>query len=240
MINIPLILCLTPYLKINNILYMPIIFVSLSETYTHKISQHGFEAKNIKIQDYVPSQTKKTYYVSPANSLCFMDGGIDYALSRMIFPNVEKEIKSIVKHLGITSIVGKPYLPIGSSVIVDKGHKSLVVSPTMLLPQNVSNTRNAYYATMAVLYNILINKKESLEEVDIIFTSLCCGYGKMEEDESIQQIMAGIKDYIHYQPKLIYKDIIIHEPNLYDQPKYYQNTEFFNINPEEIQNIIGN
>lgn len=43
----------------------------------------------MKIQDYVPSPNKKTYYVSPANSLCFMDGSIDYALSRIIFPNIE-------------------------------------------------------------------------------------------------------------------------------------------------------
>ena len=56
----------------------------------------------------------------------------------------------------------------------------------------------------------------------------------MKEDVSIQQIIDGIKDYIHYNPKIIYKDIIINEPNLYDQPKYYQNTEFFPVNPEEI------
>ena len=186
----------------------------------------------MKIQDYIPN--KKTYYVSPANSLCFMDGGIDYALSRIIFPDIEVEVKNIVKQLGIKSIVGKPYLPIGSSIIIDKYDKSLVISPTMLLPQNVSNTRNAYYATMAVLYNILVNRKEKLEDVDILFTSFCCGYGKMTEENSIQQIMEGIKDYRNYTPTIIYKNIIVHEPNLREQPKYYQNTEFFSINSEEI------
>jgi O-acetyl-ADP-ribose deacetylase (regulator of RNase III) len=205
---------------------MPIIFISLSETYTEKIKQHGFEAKTMKIQDYIPNPNNKTYYVYPANSLCFMDGGFDYALSRIIFPNIEIEVKNIVKQLGITSIVGKPYLPIGSSIIVNKGNKSLIISPTMLLPQNVSNTKNAYYATMAILYNI--------EEIDIIFTSFCCGYGKMEEEVSIQQIIEGIKDY---KPKRIYEDIIINEPNLYEQPKYYQNTEFFSIKPEEILHV---
>lgn len=215
---------------------MPIIFISLSDTYNEKIKQHGFGAKTMKIQDYIPNPNKKTYYVSPANSLCFMDGGIDYALSRIIFPNIEPEIKTIVKQLGITSIVGKSYLPIGSSIILDKGNKSLVVSPTMLLPQNVSNTKNAYYATMAILYNILINKKENINDIDIIFTSLCCGYGKMSEYDSIQQIIDGIKDYVNYKPKIINKNIIINDPNLYDQPKYYQNTEFFSIKPEEIIN----
>jgi hypothetical protein len=54
---------------------MPIIFISLSDTFTEKTRSRGFEAKTMKIQDYVPN--KRTYYVSPANSLCFMDGGID-------------------------------------------------------------------------------------------------------------------------------------------------------------------
>ena len=215
---------------------MPIIFISLSSTFTDKIKQYGFEGKTMKIQDYVPKQNRRTYYVSPANSLCFMDGGIDYALSRIIFPDIERKVKNIVKQIGKVSIVGKPYLPIGSSIILEKGDKSLIVSPTMLLPQNVSNTRNAYYATMAILYNICVNKKEDIKDVDIIFTALCCGYGKMEEDESIKQIMEGIRDYVKYNPKVIDENIVINEPNLYEQPRYYQNTEFFEIRPEEIRN----
>lgn len=216
---------------------MPIIFISLSETYTEKIKKYGFEAKTMKIQDYIPNPNKKTYYVSPANSLCFMDGGIDYALSRIIFPGIEKEVKNTMKQLGIISIVGKHYLPIGSSIIIDKDNRSLVVAPTMLLPQNVANTKNAYYATIAVLYNILINKKENYEDVDIIFTSFCCGYGKMNEDVSIKQIIDGIKEYKNYKPKIINENIIVNEPNLLEQPKYYQNTEFFKINPSEIINV---
>ena len=213
---------------------MPIIFISLNEIFTEKIKKFGFEANTMKIQDYIPNPNRHTYYTSPANSLCFMDGGIDYALSRIIFPNIEKEVKNIVKQLGIASIVGKSYLPIGSSIIIDKENKSLIISPTMLLPQNVSNTKNAYYATIAILYNVLINKNKNIDNIDIIFTSFCCGYGKMDEVESIQQIIDGIKDYIHYTPNVIYKNIIINEPNLYDQPKYYQNTEFFKIKPEEV------
>jgi len=215
---------------------MPIIFISLSDTFTAKIKSHGFDAKTMKIQDYIPNPNKQTYYVSPANSLCFMDGGIDYALSRIIFPGIEPEVKNVVKQLGITSIVGKPYLPIGSSIIVDKGSKSLVMSPTMLLPQNVAGTRNAYYATMAVLYNVLVNRKENLENVDIIFTSFCCGYGQMTEENSIRQMMEGMRDYANYKPQHIGQNIIICEPNLHEQPKYYQNTEFFSINPAEIVN----
>jgi hypothetical protein len=59
----------------------------------------------------------------------------------------------------------------GSSIILHKGNKSLIISPTMLLPQNVSNTKNVYYDIIVVLYNILINTKEDIKAIDIIFTS---------------------------------------------------------------------
>ena len=215
---------------------MPIRFITLSETYANKIRQHGFDAQTMKIQDYVPRPGVKTYYVSPANSLCFMDGGIDYALSRILFPGIEQEVKQIVKQLGRVSLVGKPYLPIGSSIVLEKGPaRGLVVAPTMLLPQDVRGTQNAYWATMAVLHNLFVNKKEKLADVDVLLTSFCCGYGKMDEDESIRQMLQGIRDYASYRPATVVSNcIIVHEPNLQEQPKYYQNTEFFNIPPNEI------
>jgi O-acetyl-ADP-ribose deacetylase (regulator of RNase III) len=235
---------------------MPIIFVSLSETFCESVRKRGFKAYCVKIQDYdknisVGNQFshKKTYYVSPANSLCFMDGGIDLALSRIIFPGIEKTVKQIVNKLGITNLLGRNYLPIGSSIIVNQSddNKFLIVAPTMLLPQNVANTKNAYYCTQAVLYNILINgkekrfpketvfAKEDLNNVDIVFTSLCCGYGCMTEEESIKQIMSGIEDYKSYNPKIVNSDIVIKEPNLNEQPKYYENTEWIKIEPKDIK-----
>lgn len=215
---------------------MPIKFISLNEKFINSMKKHNYESECIKIQDYKP--LRKTYYVSPANSLCFMDGGIDYALSRIIFPDIEKTVKKTVRELNIQNLLGRTYLPIGSSIIVDYNEmKSLVVAPTMLLPQNVSKTENAYYATMAVLYNVLVNKKEDINNVDILLTSLCCGYGAMDEDESIKQILKAIQDYKTYSPKTINENIIIYEPNLKEQPKYYQNSEWFNIHPTELERL---
>lgn len=212
---------------------MPIIFVSLNKKFINKVNELGFIGKLIKIQNYKLSN-KKTFYVSPANSLCFMDGGIDYALSRIIFPNVQSSVVNIVKNLKIYNKLGRTYLPIGSSIILDFKNTALVVAPTMLLPQKVSNTKNAYYATMAVLYNVLINQKYNLNNVDIIFTSMCCGYGEMNEYESLKQILEGIRDYKNYNPHIVNNSIIIKEPNLTNQPKYYQNTEFFDIAEKDI------
>ncbi len=223
---------------------MPIIFITLSESYAEKIRHHGFDARVMKIQDYQPRPTARiTYYVSPANSLCFMDGGIDYALSRQVFPGIEPLVKQQVRELGRQTLLGRPYLPIGSSIILDpqltqQPGKALCVAPTMLLPQNVSQTRNAYYATMAVLYNIRVNQCADFDDSDILLTSFCCGYGRMDEDESIRQILQGIQDYVTYKPTWTSNEngkiIVLAEPNLSEQPKYYQNTEWLDIQPNEI------
>lgn len=228
---------------------MPIIFITLSETFANLAQEHGFDSRVQPIQDYQPRPTaRRTYYVSPANSLCFMDGGIDLALSRQVFPGIEPLVKRRVRELGRLTLLGRPYLPIGSSIIIDDPNqsvsgppttsehkKSLVVAPTMLLPQAVPQTRNAYYATMAVLYNILINRGENLDDVDILITSFCCGYGRMSEQESLNQILAAICDYRNYRPQHKSETVILAEPNLGEQPKYYQNTEWIDISPNEIQ-----
>lgn len=213
---------------------MPIKFISLNKDFIELAKSKGYESHLMKIQDYKP--IRKTYYVSPANSLGFMDGGIDMALSRIVFPGIEPIVKTRIKNQNITNLLGRKYLPIGSSIIIDYDEsRSMVVSPTMLLPQDVSKTRNAYFATMAVLYNVLCNRKESLENVDILLTSMCCGYGKMSEENSLNQILKAIEDYKEYKPSHIRNEwVILHQPNLYEQPKYYQNTEWLVIPPEEI------
>jgi hypothetical protein len=217
---------------------MPIIFISSSETYTEKIKRYGYEAHTINIQYYTPNPYRRTYYILPTNSLFIIENEYDYILTNNIFPNdnIEEDVKDYIKHLGTRNLMGKPYLPIGSSIILDINKNSLVIAPTMLLPQDVSKTENAYYATMAILYNILVNRlrAEELEDVDILFTPFCCDYGNMDEDESIKQILRGIKDYKNYKPIIFNLNTIIKEPNLYDQPKYYQNKQFFCINLNEI------
>lgn len=216
---------------------MPIKFISLNKKFNELMSKNGYESITDRIENYKPDPSRRTYYVSPANSLCFMDGGIDLALSRKVFPDIEPKLKIRVKQLGKQNLLGRFYLPIGSSVILDDNNRSLVAAPTMLLPQNVSSTQNAYYATIAVLYNVLVNRNEKLTDVDIIFTSMCCGYGKMTEEESVKQILQGFNDYHLYDANRVDRDVIMKEPNLMEQPKYYQNTEWCKIDIKDILTV---
>lgn len=210
---------------------MPIKFISLDAPFVDYMNRAGYESFQMRVEEYKP--VRKTYYVSPANSMCFMDGGIDMALSRKVFPGIETVLKGIVRELNILTNLGRPYLPIGSSIIIDWNDaddenkaKSMIAAPTMLLPQEVVDTKNAYWATMAVLYNILCNRDESLNDVDILLTSMCCGYGKMTHQQSGDQILDAIRDYAGYTPQRINNSIILAEPNLNEQPKCYANREW--------------
>jgi O-acetyl-ADP-ribose deacetylase (regulator of RNase III) len=40
-------------------------------------------------------------FVSPANSIGFMDGGIDYVYSRDMFVGVEKAVKGKIREIGL-------------------------------------------------------------------------------------------------------------------------------------------
>jgi hypothetical protein len=44
--------CIIIFLKINIIIKMPIIFISLSELFTEKIKQYGFDAKTMGIRHH--------------------------------------------------------------------------------------------------------------------------------------------------------------------------------------------
>ncbi len=221
---------------------MPIIFISLNEKFIEYTKNAGYQSFLMKIEDYKPDPNKITYYVSPANSIGFMDGGIDMALSNLCFPGCERYVMNMVELNGKENLIGRMYLPIGSSMLYDhRPHfydsglhnkedfdkRFLMICPTMLLPQKVNQTENAYYATMSVLYNILEVQGKNIDDVDIILTSFCCGCGQMNEEESFNQMMKGIKDYktfeqyIDYQRSNFDNGLLFAEPNLEEQPKLY-------------------
>lgn len=204
---------------------MPIIFYSRNDTFIKAMKDNGYEAHKSDIRNY--KSNKKTFYVSPANSLGYMDGGMDCVLTE-IMPGIDIKLREKINKLDCKTAYDKPYLPIGSSMIVKHKHNIYLISaPTMLIPQNVSQTNNAYYATQAILYNILVSNKYDIDKVNIIFTSLCCGYGGMTIEKSTEQIILGIKHYKDYDCKIFDKNTIINEPNLMEQEQLFDNEDWF-------------
>lgn len=171
---------------------MQLHFVSLNEAWIHEIQTLFPEAKTT-CGDVQTIPTDKTAFVSPANCLGFMDGGIDYVYSRKMFPGCEQQVKQKIRELGFQTLLGRPYLPIRSAFLVPVGETTgLICAPTMFLPHDVSNTRNAYLSCLAAL---MVFQKVGLYET-LVLTSHCCGYGKMSEVESAKQMRQAYDEFV--------------------------------------------
>jgi hypothetical protein len=180
-------------------------------------------------------------FVSPANSLGFMDAGIDAVYSRNKFPGIDQVVKKSIVSLNYRTKLGRYYLPVGSALVTKvKGEQFLVTAPTMLLPQAVEKTRNAYYAFFATLQAVQkYNLAYDFPIKKIVCNGLCCGFGAMEPEQSVLQIFSA---YCHFLYQYTFtRDALPHVPWVYfanpclaDQPKYYENLEFINFKPSDM------
>jgi len=207
---------------------MGIVFISINDEFNELAKKAGYEVYNMRVEHWVPR--RKTYYMSPANSIGFMDGGIDLALSRTVMPGIEPIVKKAVKVFGKSNRIDRKYLPIGSSIIIDWDEKtSLVVAPTMLLPQDINGTENVYWAVKSCLFNVLKNRGQKIDQIDIILTSAGCGFGKLSGAVAWEQTAKAIETYKDFDCTRVNSHVVLAEPNLNAQAKIYQNHEFINI-----------
>ena len=161
-------------------------------------------------------------YVSPANSFLFMDGGIDYVYSRMMFPKVESRLKSALMKRKQKTSLGRDFLPIGNAIIVDADTDSkiyMIAAPTMFFPQNVDKTHNAYHSTYAALKLAIDCCKVS----EIVFCGMGAGIGGISPSDCAKQMWDAIYDVVNGHDPLIEKEIDI----VKEQPNMYANKELF-------------
>lgn len=203
------------------------------------------------IKSYIPRQERTNIvYVCPSSSLGFMDNDVNIALHSSIFPGIGPVWEAMLQYWGKPNLAEQRYLPIGSSMIVPglplsvgaikgigaakaskRSHRYLCMTPIMLLPQNIEETQNCYYATMAAMSNVMRHHKFS--NVEVIFTPMCCEYGGMSIRESWRQMMRGLADYPDYDTKFS-GPCNLNEANLDEQPTYPQNYEWMPIEPRGI------
>jgi O-acetyl-ADP-ribose deacetylase (regulator of RNase III) len=168
-------------------------------------------------------------FVSPANSLGFMDGGIDLPLSRTIMPGIESKVKRRIRELNILSSIGRHYLPIGSVITVSHDSNThLIVAPTMFLPHDVRGTQNAYWSFFAAvkMWHKMCNQNNN--RYNLIVTSHCCGCGKMSAQESAEQMKRAYDDHIQGKgPEIVkeFEDAILFPNRDLSQPNNYDNRE---------------
>jgi O-acetyl-ADP-ribose deacetylase (regulator of RNase III) len=178
---------------------MNIHFVSLDKEFIEHVKDLFGEKEGIQytVGDIQQIPRRGRAFVSPANALGFMDGGIDLVLSRKMFPGCEAKVKEMIAHIGQKSQLGRPYLRVGSALWFEVGPQTALISaPTMFLPHDVSETQNARLAMEA----ILVAGKKIAEATNgiihtLVVTSLCCGVGRMDAEQAAIQIRAAVRRF---------------------------------------------
>lgn len=146
-----------------------------------------------RVVDITAVPQEHAAFVSPANSLGFMDGGIDRPL-RDMFPGCESRLKAAIRQLGHTTALGRHYLRVGSAYWQLVGPSTVLISaPTMFLPHDVSTTQNAYWAFHAVLAASL-ELPPTIQR--LVVPTLCCGWGRMSAEESARQMRHAYDDFL--------------------------------------------
>jgi len=136
--------------------------------------------------------------VSPANSFGFMDGGLDYRISKFFGWGVQERLQRIIrtKHHG--------ELLVGSAEIVNTDHPKIpyvISAPTMRVPMILKETVNPYLATRAALllvkYGALESGKPVKEVVQTIaFPGMGTGVGRVTPEVCAKQMRAAIDDVL--------------------------------------------
>jgi O-acetyl-ADP-ribose deacetylase (regulator of RNase III) len=160
------------------------------------ISGHSELSIEYHVGDVREYPIENTAFVSPANSLGFMDGGIDAAYMLM-FDCVQANVRYKIRLLDMQTNLGRPYLPIGSALYVNVGETTILISaPTMFLPHNVADTNNAYHAFMAALcmYEKALEKCPYL--TTMVCPAMCTGYGEMDPTKAVEQMRKALVDFL--------------------------------------------
>ena len=172
-------------------------FVSLNSKWVAEIqAQFGTIPVKVSCEDIRDIPSQNTVFVSPANCLGYMDGGIDLVYSEDMFPGIERTVQEKIRSLNIVTFLERAYLPIGSAVLVPWFDSALLTAPTMFLPQDVHTTKYAYHSFLAAL--LLFDKYRAKHPAvhTLVATSHCCGFGNMSEAESAKQMKQAYDDFL--------------------------------------------
>lgn len=150
-----------------------------------------------------------TAFVVPTDAL----GRMDFLYGRVMFPGIEPVVLSAIAAEGCRTRLGRPFLPVGQALAVPVptgGGVHLIVAPTMLLPQDVRGTHNAYHAMRAALEAAYATP--GVERV--VVPGFCTGVGMMSERVVVEQMKQAHFDFMTCSPKTPYHEIMAEQPCL--------------------------
>lgn len=150
---------------------------------------------DIRFADHSILDCRCDAYVSPANSYGIMDGGIDLVYSRAFQLLQEKVFKAVSGHGGLIPVGVAEVIRVPVSRFVDDPVSYLIVAPTMVIPEPVPNTINAYLAMRAAAkavacHNTIAHPKDQINS--IACPGLCTATGRMKHQNAARQMVHGL------------------------------------------------
>lgn len=137
--------------------------------------------------------------ISPANSFGYMNGGLDFAISKNLGWHLEKDLQRVIR--------GKYYgeLLVGQAEIIPTGHVGfpyLIAAPTMRTPMTITRGPNVYQAMKAILllvrYGQLITGEPVQDKVKTLsIPGLGTGVGQVRPLVCARQMRLAWEDVMH-------------------------------------------
>ncbi len=128
--------------------------------------------------------------VSPANSFGFMDGGLDYLISKTLGWDIQSNLKKYINE----ELDGE--LVVGQAVAISTTNCNIpfvISAPTMRVPMILgTNSTNVYLATRAALITM---KKCKLDS--IVFPGMGTGVGKVPVEICAGQMRQAFEDVFY-------------------------------------------
>ncbi|UII20245.1 macro domain-containing protein [Fulvivirga ligni] len=150
--------------------------------------------------------------VSPGNSFGFMDGGLDFLISKNYGWQIQSELRERISKRPINELlVGQ-----AETIWIEDFKKYVICAPTMRVPtsNNIGDTVNAYLAIKAILQELKTH--HDINRVTV--PGLCTGTGKMPPLISAKQmymayqeiVKANIPEFMNYMDVKKYHSYLTH------------------------------
>lgn len=127
---------------------MEFYFVDINEKLTNAWGKVFKGIDNVTVKNQSIFDLSCDAIISPANSFGFMNGGIDFSISKNLGWHIEKRLQEKIREEFYGELI------VGQATIVETDHEQfpfLISAPTMRTPMTIDRSPNIYLATKAIL-----------------------------------------------------------------------------------------
>jgi O-acetyl-ADP-ribose deacetylase (regulator of RNase III) len=139
------------------------------------------DCEDVKIYNGDFFALKTDCIVSPANSFGFMDGALDYVITKKLGLQIQEKLQNKLKNNGIGELL------VGQAELIETGVDEIpfcISAPTMRVPSILKNTVNVYLASKAIF--LLLKNEKRINTVTI--SGLGTGVGKVPYEICAKQM----------------------------------------------------